>query len=232
MVAKDAKRQPNEDLRDLAQEYQDDYRWLYGLGDITEGHYVTVNADRARNISDAYASLPTVDAAVATADAYEALLDELIAQWEWITANGIELLPWTNEGQPYTDSEEMGNDLRGYNRRLYFFTGGEPHPYLNDVTETGYTGNEMLRAVHDVFGHAAEGFGFGPRGEENAWIHHSMMFSPLAQRALTTETRGQNSWVNFGPFSHLPACERPYADQKVALLPEWAWNWKEALRGN
>ena len=28
---------------------------------------------------------------------------------------------------------------------------------------------------------------------------HSKMFSPLAQRAMSTETRGQNSWVNNAP---------------------------------
>ena len=117
-------------------------------------------------------------------------------------------------------------------KALFYFTGGEPHPFLSEVhPETGVIGNEMLRAVHDIFGHAAEGYGFGARGEENAWIHHSMMFSPLAQKALTTETRGQNSWVNFGPHKDLPVTERPYADQKVALLPDWCCDWKEALNG-
>ena len=30
-----------------------------------------------------------------------------------------------------------------------------------------------------------------------AWNVHARMFSPLARRAMTTETRGQNSYVNF-----------------------------------
>jgi hypothetical protein len=45
---------------------------------------------------------------------------------------------------------------------------------------------------------------------------------------MTTETRGQNSWVNFGRHNydaegndlHIPATEKPYATQKVDLLPQ------------
>lgn len=79
--------------------------------------------------------------------------------------------------------------------------------------------------VHDYFGHVKEGVGFRADGEENTWRAHSSMFSPLAQRALTTETRGQNSWVNYGPHGEsnrkAGAAETHYADQKVGLLPEW-----------
>jgi len=54
------------------------------------------------------------------------------------------------------------------------------------------------------------------------------MFSAQARRAMTTETRGQNSWVNFGRqnytpegiYKNIPAAERPYAVQKVAILPD------------
>lgn len=34
--------------------------------------------------------------------------------------------------------------------------------------------NDKFRAIHDLFGHAGEGYGFGPRGEENTWIKHSL----------------------------------------------------------
>ena len=45
---------------------------------------------------------------------------------------------------------------------------------------------------------------------------------------MTTETRGQNSWVNFGSQNYdeqgkpknIPPAQRPFAVQKVALLPE------------
>jgi hypothetical protein len=74
--------------------------------------------------------------------------------------------------------------------------------------------------VHDWLAHAGEGHSFGPTGEENAYRVHASTLSPQAQRALATETRGQNSWVNFGPNAHLPAKERPFAEQKAALWPE------------
>jgi hypothetical protein len=37
---------------------------------------------------------------------------------------------------------------------------------------------------------------------------------------MTTETRGQNSWVNFGPNASLPPAQRLYAEQKTFILPE------------
>jgi hypothetical protein len=222
--------EPNEDLRSLAASYNLVHRYFHDLGGIQEGHYVTVNEGRAKAIAQAYEELEVESDSKYVGHCYDALRNELIEQWYWIISHGYHLEPWLQDGQPYADSAEMRKDVRE-NKHLYFFTGGEPHPYLNSKTHTGYTGNEMLRAVHDIFGHATEGYGFGARGEENAWIHHSMMFSRFAQMALTTETRGQNSWVNFGPNSHLPVADRPYADQKVDLLPSWCCDWMEALRG-
>src|SRR5262249_44937515 len=43
--------------------------------------------------------------------------------------------------------------------------------------------------------------------------------------ALTTETRGQNSWLNFGPYAehnkHASPADTHYAPQKIGLLPAW-----------
>jgi hypothetical protein len=74
------------------------------------------------------------------------------------------------------------------------------HPYLADIDPaTGATANEQFRAVHDYFGHLGPKTPnqFGPKGEENPWLAHRQMFSPLAEPALTAETRGQNSFVNY-----------------------------------
>jgi hypothetical protein len=84
--------------------------------------------------------------------------------------------------------------------------------------------NDIFRIVHDVFGHAKEGNGFGPKGEEQAWRQHMQMFSPDAQKALTTETRGQNSWVNFGPKgaqNRANPSDTVFAQQKAGLMPDW-----------
>ena len=62
-------------------------------------------------------------------------------------------------------------------------------------------------------------------GEENAWRQHAAMYSPLARRAMTTETRGQNSFVNYGPHGEhnkkANASDTIYAPQKVGLMPKW-----------
>lgn len=50
-----------------------------------------------------------------------------------------------------------------------------------------------------MYGHIKDGNGFTPSGEDNAWRSHYAMFSPAARPAMTTETRGQSDWVNFGP---------------------------------
>ncbi len=86
--------------------------------------------------------------------------------------------------------------------RLNVFRGGDRHPYLSDVDPaTGLTSNEKFRAVHDYFGHGTRGATFRPGGEELAYASHSQMMSPLARMALLSETRGQNSFVNYSPIN-------------------------------
>ena len=101
----------------------------------------------------------------------------------------------------YRNSKQMLQDVYG-NKHLYVFQGGDEHPYLKAVDpETGLNENEKFRAVHDFFGHAIHGNEFGPKGEETAWAAHSQMYSPLARLAMSTETRGQNSTVNYTPLN-------------------------------
>jgi hypothetical protein len=103
----------------------------------------------------------------------------------------------------YPNSKAMAEDVRN-NGHLYVFQGGEPHEFLHEVDpRTGLSANDMFRAVHDYFGHAVHGTSFGPHGEEQAWAAHSGLFSPLAQAALSSETRGQNSFVNYTPINAL-----------------------------
>ncbi len=213
------------------------YNAEHGLDPIREGIYVKVDEPRARSIAAEYDKAPAIDRSPETVAAYAALEREVEDQWRYAEDKmGVTFEAWTKEGQPYNDSKAMRDDVAA-NKHLYFFTGGEPHPNLGKVGQDGLSANDKFRAVHDLFGHSAEGYGFGERGEENAWLKHSQMFSPAAQRAMTTETRGQNSWVNFGKqnynedgsYKNLPREERPYATQKVMLLPEWASDWKGVI---
>jgi hypothetical protein len=219
-------RQPNVFVRKAAQAYNEKYRF----GRIIEDLYVAVDVSRARRIADAYEALPIDDSGnPAVRTAYLQLAEEIEQQWTFAIENiEISFQAWPREGQPYANSFEMFWDVSAH-RHLFFFQGGDPHPYLRKIDpKTGFSPHDKFRAIHDLFGHAAEGYGFGPRGEENAWIKHSQMFSAEAQKAITTETRGHNSWVNFGQHNYdstdqhtnRPLAKRPYAIQKAALLPD------------
>lgn len=214
--------EPNETVRDHAAGYMKDAGLPYAP-DTTHAPLDESNAKRIAGQYDAMKHDPT-DPKVAAS--YDALKKETLDQFRYLQKQGVKMEPWTKDGQPYKNSKEMTSDVRD-NKHLYYFRGGDmpaDHPLaekLPDDPSTSY--NDAFRAVHDYFGHAKEGYSFGPRGEENAWRQHSQMFSDAAKPAMTAETRGQNSWVNFGPHGEAnranPA-ETRYAEQKAGLLPE------------
>lgn len=165
----------------------------------------------AARMADIYESLPVFDPEAKAA--YDALASEVDQQFKAIQDAGykIEFV----DQDPYKSSTEMMADVRDNRTLKVFKTNDEnPHPFLSKEQ------NDRFRAVHDFLAHAGGGNQFGPVGEENAYRIHAQTLSPLARRALATETRGQNSWVNFGPNRNLPAAQRPFATQKAALWPE------------
>jgi hypothetical protein len=225
--ATDAMGRPIPNLR--IQQEADAYNAAHGLPPIAHDESIDVDQARARRIADAYEALLIDDLPNPTVRrAYEAFAREVSAQWDFALAHGMTFEPEPNGEDPYKTSFEVADDVRN-NRHLYFYQGGEPHGFMSAVDpNTGFSINDKFRAVHDYFGHCAGGHGFGPHGEESAWNSHSQMFSWDARRALTTETRGQNSWVNFGrqnydrhgEYLNIPPARRPYAKQKTALLPD------------
>ena len=153
------RREPNSDIRSGAQNYNQST----GFPPIKENFYIPVNESMGRQIADAYDALPKVDNSPETFAAYAALGIEIQAQWDYATRDlGIVFDPWTQDGQPYANSQEMVDDIAN-NKHLSYYTGGQEHPFLSHKGEDGITLNDKFRAVHDLFGHAAEGYGFGPR---------------------------------------------------------------------
>lgn len=228
------------------QDSRNAYNLLNGLPE-TGGTYLRTDP-RATAIADAYEAMQHTPHDPAVQASYGALKNDIAKQWDFATNKlGYTFEPWTHEGQPYANSREMMDDVAN-NKHLYFFQGGDmpaDHPLAELNPHTGLAYNDMLRAVHDLFGHATDGYEFGPRGEENAWFKHTQMFSPEAVPALTTETRGQNSWVNFGPHmrsiedghllqkdepGYLAPNQRPFAQQKAGLLPPEFYGRDEASR--
>lgn len=169
-------------------------------------------SEPGRRMAQVYKNLTSNPHDPAVREAYQAFTQETAAQGQAIRQAGI--TPEFVTQDPYRNSAEMMADVRrGRIKILSTPEGG--HPLLTPQQ------NDEFRFVHDVMGHAREGHQFGPLGEERAYRTHAPMYSPLARRAMATETRGQNSWVNFTPgHEQLAPTARPFAEQKAALWPE------------
>ena len=206
-------------------------------------HYAKVDEARGKRIAAAYEAMPHDPQHPLVKASYEALARETMAQYEAAKRAGFKAEFWHPDKQadPYADSPRYAvEDVRN-NHHMYVFPthagyGSEPgvegaheNPLLRDSGErwNGHrvTVNDIFRAVHDYYGHAKEGVGFRGDGEENAWRSHAAMFSPLARLALGTETRGQNSWLNYGPHGATNKTasteDTVFAPPKIGILPHW-----------
>jgi hypothetical protein len=235
-----------------SQDYIDKNKTELGLPDTEKTSVKKVDPELSKRIKDAYDALPVDDSSNPEVKvAYEKAAKEIDKQFEYLTKDlGIEVEFIKDD--PYKNSDEMFEDVIN-NKRLKIYQGGDPHPFLGESTidANGFTANEKLRAIHDYFGHFVNRNQFGKVGEEAAWVDHSKMFSPEAQRAITTETRGQNSWVNFSGVNDAAIAkmqkgnqlvkegnvtegnklikegqsEFKFAEQKVALMPLELSDW-------
>ena len=157
-------------------------------------------------VFDAYAQQMPDVLEKAGAKNYDDLMEKAYRQLAKETDDQFKALPYNfsyhraGEGN-YNGAMDMASDVHG-NKHLYVYQGGDKHDFLNRVDPaSGLNENEKFRAVHDLLGHAIYGNQFGPKGEEMAWAIHSQMYSPLARLAMTAETRGQNSMVNYSPLN-------------------------------
>jgi predicted GNAT family acetyltransferase len=221
-----------------------------------------LNTENSKSIAAEFDKMKVTPNDPKTKAAYKAMVQETIDQYKKILSYGYKLE--INNLEPYENSADMITDLRDNKRMKIFSTesgfGDEAttpqqrkdNPLLQktkfkDVNGQPLLPNDIFRFVHDFFGHAKFGNSFGPLGEENAWSIHSRMYSPLARLAMTTETRGQNSWVNFSGVNDKAFEVRDrarvlrrngdvegakkltnqvydmmsFAEQKVGLLPSW-----------
>jgi hypothetical protein len=247
--------QPLQDSTSVSERYQRSK----GIRGQEPRPVVELDEERAAVIGKAYDKMKHDPTNPEVVRAYDALVKETIDQYDAILEDGYAMELSEVE---YNSSQDMIDDVR--NRKVMrvfstedgFGTKGisakerRENPMLAETNRTDKNGkpllvNDIFRFVHDFFGHGKLGNGFGPIGEENAWNVHSLMFSPLARRALTTETRGQNSWVNFSGvndkafeirdqarkaradgnikeakrLSKLAYSKMKFADQKIGLLP-------------
>jgi hypothetical protein len=199
-----------EDVTTIANQY---VAWNFQKIRTAPTKLKAIDKKTAVKIAAAYSEMQdNYTTSVETRTCYDGLVWETIQQYKMFLAGGYSIT--INNSEAYGSSADMIADLQ-QNKTIKIFStesgfGSDgitavmraKNPLLAPTNFKDSTGqsllvNDIFRAVHDFFGHAELGNGFGAIGEENAWRCHSTMFSPAALRALTTETKGQNSWVNF-----------------------------------
>jgi hypothetical protein len=201
--------------------------------------YHALDPEHSTAIAKAYDEMPHTPNDPATKASYDALIKETLAQYRAIKDSGLKITPVGGAEYPYHGNpREVAKDVADNNHMAFFKTDegfgtdGAMHPDNPMLRSSGekigdhdLLNNDLFRIVHDYFGHIKNGYGFRATGEDNAWRAHAAMYSDLARPAMTTETRGQNSWVNYGPHGEFnrtaSGADTRYADQKVGLMPEW-----------
>ena len=219
-----------------------------------QAEYVDVDPDRASRIADAYAAMKHAPQDPVVKEAYQNLIRQTVAQFKALESAGykfwfIDLAKPGNTdyaASPWNAMRDIrANKQMGIFRTADGFGSNATELDVNDnplLADTGMRwpvggvdsdvtapvlANDVFRAVHDAFGHGLEGAGFRARGEENAWQAHIRLFTGSAKGAITSETRGQNSWLNYGPYGetnrNAQVEDTVFADQKTGLMPEWTW---------
>jgi hypothetical protein len=213
-----------------------------------QAEYVKVDPERAKRIAEAYDAMPHAPQDPAVKAAYQDLIQQTRAQYDALVGAGYKFWFMDPEADPYAGNPwNAMRDLRANQRMAVFPTAAgfgtsdfDPaaNPLLADAgLEWGFGSpdgqkkrvlvNDLFRAVHDAFGHGLEGAGFRADGEENAWQAHVRLFTGPAVGAITSETRGQNSFLNYGPHGEknrtAKVADTVFADQKTGLMPDWTW---------
>jgi hypothetical protein len=238
-----------------------------------QAEYVQVDPRRALRIANAYEVMRHAPNDPKVKEAYSNLIKQATAQYRALEDAGYKFWFIDPENDPYKSPWDALRELRSTKTMGVFSTadgfgsdesssGSQSNPMEADTgmrwpygSPDGETrpvlANDLFRAVHDAFGHGMEGAGFREHGEENAWQAHARLFTGSAVGAITSETRGQNSWLNFkatplrkmvgdakaeklhpdnwqtittGEHNRTAKVEDTiFADQKTGLMPEWTW---------
>jgi len=234
---------PDPSIVAVAKQYASDN----GIDLRRQSQYAQVNQERAQRIAAAYEAMPHAPNDPIVREAYQNLAKQVLAQYRALEAAGYKFWFFDETNDPYAGNPwNAMRDLRANKQMAVFATeagfGSSDVPAGNFMLEdTGITWpygaidgpqkrvlvNDLFRAVHDAFGHGLEGAGFREQGEENAWQAHVRLFTGSAVGAITSETRGQNSWLNYGPYGEANRTAKVedtiFADQKTGLMPLWTW---------
>lgn len=199
-----------------------------------------VPEERGRAISKAYEALESDPKNPEVKKAYRALTREVDQQWRYMTEDPsgpqLKVTFVDRADNPYfaDDAAAVGgtaDEAKVWHQRVVDDINNNGHLYVDktgpDEAHPVWTPdqNDRFRAVHDYFGHSRVNNDFGRHGEEIAYQLHAQMFSDEAKKVLATETRGQNSYLNFSEANDArrAAGEMPeFPEQKAGILPDWA----------
>ena len=197
----------------------DSYAKKYGVPYQRQKEYVKVDEKLSKQIADAYENMKDDPTNPAVKEAYEDFIRQTRNQYDELEKAGYKFKFYDSKSDPYGGNPfDSMRDIRnnkemsvygtydGYGEKPISPEQIEKNPMLVDTglrwpDQQGVmrpvTANDLFRAVHDVLGHGIEGAGFRAQGEENAWQAHARLYTGPAVAAMTSETRGQNSWLNY-----------------------------------
>jgi hypothetical protein len=260
---------PIQELVQVAKEYAK----KIGIPFLRQAEYVQADPARGKRIADEYAEMKHDPTNPKVKESYADLIKQTKAQYQALVDAGYEFTFFDENTDPYDGNPfNAMRDLRANKKMAVYGTYDgygtegvtkgevENNPMLEDTglrwpDQNGVMhpvlANDLFRAVHDAFGHGLEGASFRARGEENAWQSHVRLFTGPAVAAITSETRGQNSWLNFNTNLLVDAVGKErakelhpdnwetitvgehnrnakvndtiFADQKTGIMPEWTW---------
>lgn len=204
---------------------------------------VKINPDHGAEIADGYDALRHSPNEPETKASYDALMSETREQYNKLAEGGLKVTKLKKNQVGYTTAEEMHNDIASGNLKYFATEHGygansekfQDNPMLTGSGIIGADGkevanNDLFRIVHDINGHnLANKADFSPEGEHSAFLKHREQYTPLAGKALFTETAGQANWGIFNKksgnknmrlISQGRESEIEFAEQKAGLFPD------------
>jgi hypothetical protein len=218
------------------------YLKRFGQEHLLPEEFAKFDPEMAAKYAQAFEEMKHDPSNPAVRRAFEALVEETGAQYRALKDAGAEFRFNKPGEDPYAASPAMGYPEFRDQRTLSVFPTLEGYgsaesglidnnPLLmqsgEKFGEHPATYNDLFRAVHDAYGHYTFGNPFFRHaGEDRAYILHSGMYGDDAVKAAASELRGQNSWLNFGPYGEqnrtATAADTVYAPQKTGIMPDWA----------
>jgi len=235
----EAEAKPIPQIMDAATEYLKK-RGVIGSHEMEQ--YPSLDEEFAMRVAEAYDRMKHAPDDPAVRRSYDAMAQETIDQLKAAEDAGIAFTAIRGK-DPYAASPSLGYaDIAERGSLSFFPTDAgfgssiefdpSQNPLLKRIGRVGdldnATVNDAFRIVHDLYGHYGPGNPFfRAPGEERAYLLHRRMYSPEALPAMTSETRGQNSWLNYGPHGpsnrNAASEDTVFADQKTGVMEPFTY---------